>query len=203
MGESEEADLAAIGAIALNDDELTESMLSPAGDMALAVIKFYASTDDQAERLSIAQSVVDLRDSLRENYPDLTIYVLGQVVFELDGRTAQVKDSTYLAPIVLIIVLAQWFCLRHSRCPCAHRHRCWLLITDRWYRGFGPVPFNQISNMGPLVDATIAMADGIHVISVYLQGLDRSMDKLAAMRESLAVNVQPVRSRPSLLVWGF
>jgi len=58
--------------------------------------------------------------------------------------------------------------------------------------GWSGFAFNQISNMGPLVVLTIAMAHGIHVISIYLQGLHDGRAKTNALEESLRLNLQPV-----------
>ena len=91
-----EQELSAIREIALQDEDLIQSILSPQGDMALAVIKYRANSEDQEETLSIAQSVVDLRNSLRQQYPEQTIYVLGRSLFELDSYNAQIKDIQYL-----------------------------------------------------------------------------------------------------------
>lgn len=105
-------DLVKIREIALKDEDLTQSMLSPEGDMALAVIKFQATSEEQETQLRIAKTVVDLRDSLREQYPDQNIYVLGRILFEYDNYNAQVKDSKYLFPIVMLTVLGlMYFCL--------------------------------------------------------------------------------------------
>jgi predicted RND superfamily exporter protein len=187
-------DLSSIREIALQDKNLTQSMLSPEGDMALAVIKYRANTEDQEERLSIAQSVVDLRNSLREQYPDQTIYVLGRSLFELDSYKAQIKDTQYLFPLVGgIIVLLLWFCLRSlTFALCLFAVSFVTIGLTVGVYGWAKIPFNQISNMGPLVVFMIAMADGIHLVSVYLQGLHKGLDKEEAMRQSLAVNIQPI-----------
>ena len=47
------------------------------------VERLSASVDDQATRLSIARSVVRLRDSLREDYPDVSIYILGLKIYSI------------------------------------------------------------------------------------------------------------------------
>lgn len=200
-----EEDLAQIREIGLNDEDLTDSMLSKEGDMALAVIKFRTNTEESAERLSIARSVVKLRDSLREKYPDITIYIIGRVLFELDSHNAQIKDSRNLAPLVMLtVLLLLWFCLRSlpfALCITAVSVGSLLLtIGTVGWTGFA---FNQISNMGPLVVVTIAMADGIHIVSVYLQGLHGGMPKLEAMRESLKVNIQPISLATVTTAMGF
>ncbi|MCZ6659512.1 MAG: MMPL family transporter, partial [Gammaproteobacteria bacterium] len=180
-------DLNSIRQIALNDEDLTKSMLSPEGDMALAVIKYKATADDQATRLRIAESVVALRDSLREDYPEITLYVLGGVLFELDGYNAQIKDTRYLFPFVITIsILLLWFCLKSlpfSLCLFTVSFATIGLTVGTV--GWAQVPFNQISTLGPLVVLVIAMADGIHIVSIYVQGLHKSLSKVEAMRQSL------------------
>lgn len=198
-------DLSAIREIALQDENLTQTMLSPDGDMALAIIKYRANSDSQEETLSIAQSVVDLRNSLRVQHPDQTIYVLGRSLFELDSYKAQVKDVQYLFPLVgVIIVLLLWFCLgslTFSLCLFAVSFVT-IGLTVGVY-GWAKIPFNQISNMGPLVVFMIAMADGIHLVSVYLQGLYKGLGKEEAMRQSLAVNIQPITLATVTTAMGF
>ncbi len=198
-------DLNELRDIALNDDDLTKSLLSPEGDMALALIKYKASKDDKDTRLEIAESVVTLRDSLRAKYPDLTIYVLGNVLFELDSYKAQIKDSTYLFPFVIVVsILLLWFCLRSlSFSLCLFAVAFTTIGLTVGTVGWAEIPFNQISLMGPLVVLMIAMADGIHIVSVYVQGLHRSLDKMEAMRESLRINIQPVSLATVTTAMGF
>jgi predicted RND superfamily exporter protein len=200
-----EEDLAQIRNIAINDEDLIKSMLSKEGDMALAVVKFRTNTQEQDERLSIARSVVALRDSLREQHPDVTIYIIGQVLFELDSRNAQVKDARNLAPLVVAtILLLLWFCLRSlplALCITAVSvGSLFLTVGSVGWAGFA---FNQISTMGPLVVGTIAMADGIHIVSVYIQSLHSGLNKDEAMRESLRVNIQPISLATVTTAIGF
>jgi predicted RND superfamily exporter protein len=49
----------------------------------------------------------------------------------------------------------------------------------------------------------IAMADSIHLVSVYLQGLHKSLSKFEALRESLRVNIQPVTLATVTTAIGF
>ena len=187
-------DLVKIREIALADKDLTQSMLSPEGDMALAVIKFHATSEEQATQLRIAKTVIDLRDSLREQYPEQNIYVLGRILFEYDSYNAQIKDAKYLFPIVMLTILGlMYFCLRSLSFALAIAVVSVMSVgLTVGTVGWAQVPFNQISNMGPLVVFMIAMADSIHLVSVYLQGLHKSLSKFEALRESLRVNIQPV-----------
>ena len=198
-------DLVKIREIALKDEDLTQSMLSPEGDMALAVIKFQATSEEQETQLRIAKTVVDLRDSLREHYPDQNIYVLGRILFEYDNYNAQVKDSKYLFPIVMLTVLGlMYFCLGSLSFALAIAAVSVMSVgLTVGAVGWAQVPFNQVSNMGPLVVFMIAMADSIHLVSVYLQGLHKSLSKFEALRESLRVNIQPVTLATVTTAMGF
>jgi predicted RND superfamily exporter protein len=198
-------DLIKIREIALEDEDLIQSMLSPEGDMALAVIKFQATSEEQETQLRIAKTVIDLRDSLREQYPDQNIYVLGRILFEYDNYNAQVKDTKYLFPIVMLTVLAlMYFCLGSLSFALAIAAVSVMSVgLTVGTVGWAQVPFNQISNMGPLVVFMIAMADSIHLASVYLQGLNKSLSKFEALRESLRVNIQPVTLATVTTAMGF
>ncbi|MDA1076680.1 MAG: MMPL family transporter [Proteobacteria bacterium] len=200
-----EGDLTSIREIALNDTDLTKSLLSPEGDMALAVVKYKASADDQTTRLRIAETVVALRDSLREAYPDVSIYILGGVLFELDSYKAQIKDSQYLFPLVIgISILLLWFCLRslvYALCLFVVSFATIGLTIGTF--GWAQIALNQISSLGPLVVLVIAIADGIHLVSVYVQGLHDKLNKHEAMRRSLTINLQPITLATVTTAMGF
>ena len=199
------ADLPELKALALKDEDLTKSLLSSNGDMALAVVKYKVSRDEQAQRLEVARSIITLRDELREKYPEVNIYVLGSVLFELDGYNAQIKDSQTLFPLTVVIgIVLLWLCLRslpYAVCLFAVAFATIGLSVGTW--GWLGIPFNQISSLGPIVVLVIAIAGGIHIVSVYGQGLAQSMTRLDAMRHSLSVNLQPVTLAAITTSMGF
>ncbi len=187
-------ELAQVRDIALADEDLVKTQLARDGDMALAAFKYRPSGEGLAERLDIARSVVALRDRLREDYPGVEIYVLGNDLFELDSYNAQIKDRNNLAPLVaLATTVLLWLCLNslvYALCTLAVSFLAILLtIGTVGWSGFA---FNQISNMGPLVVLTIAMAHGIHIIAIYLQGLHEGLTKIDALEHSVRLNLQPV-----------
>ena len=197
-------DLAEIRELALADEDLTESILARTGDMALARVKFSVK-DDQAHRLAVAESVIALRDALRELFPQVDIYVLGGVMFEHDSYNAQIKDRQLLTPLVIGIGIALlWFCLRSF----AYSLSLFTIAVATIGMAVGTfgwlgIAFNQTSGLGPLVVLVIAIADGIHIAAVYAQGLNAGMAKIDAMRESLRINLQPVTLATITTCMGF
>lgn len=199
------SDLAELKALALRDEDLTKSLLSPSGDMALAVVKYKTNEDSQDARLSVARSVIVLRDALRAEYPGVKIYVLGAALFELDGYNAQVKDSQLLFPVTMLIsIVLLWFCLRslsYALCLFAGAFATVGMTVGSF--GWADIAFNQISTLGPIVVLVIGIAHGIHIVAVYVQGLHDKLGKLEAMRHSLMVNVQPVALATITTAIGF
>ena len=189
-----EADLVQIKEIALADEDLVKSLLSPQGDFTIASIKFKVSEDTAEKRLAVAESAITLRDSVREKYPDVGLYIIGGPMFERDSHLASIKDNQILFPLVMVVGLVLlWFCLRSllSASSLFVLTAITLAVTLGSHALLG-IPLNQISRLGPLVVAVIAMADGIHIVSVYAQGLLRGLDKESAMVESLNINFTPI-----------
>ncbi len=198
------ADLPGLKRLSLQDEDLTKSLLAPKGDMALAVVK-YRVADEQAARLDVARSVIRLRDDLRQAYPGVDIYVLGGVLFELDGYRAQIRDSQVLFPVTIAIgIVLLWFCLKSFTYALALFVVAFVAVAvATGSYGWAGISFNQISTLGPIVVLVIAIAHGIHIVSVYAQGLHEGMDKLVAMGHSLAVNIQPVTLATITTSMGF
>ena len=200
-----DADIGAIRQIALADEDLTKSILAPAGDMALAQVKYKANTDDQETRLAIARSVIELRDELREAFPGVDIFTLGNVMFELDSYQAQVDDRNLLFPLVIGLgIVLLWYCLRSLAYAITLFLVAFVTVglavgTFGWLN----IPFNQISSLGPLVVLVIAIADGIHLVSVYAQGLHSGLERKTAMLESLRINLQPITLATVTTTMGF
>jgi predicted RND superfamily exporter protein len=133
------------------------------------------------------------------------IYALGGVLFELEGYNAQIEDSQVLFPLVIGIGIALlWFCLRSLAYSLSLFAIAFVTIglTVGTY-GWLDIPFNQISTLGPLVVLVIAIADGIHIVSIYAQGLHQGLNKWEAMRNSLMVNFQPVTLATITTSMGF
>ncbi len=200
-----EEDIEEIRSIALADDGLTKSLLSKTGDLALAQVKYTPPEDTQQARLAVARSIIALRDRLRQDHQGVDVYALSGALFELDGYEAQIRDTRVLMPLVIVVAIGLlWFCLRSMTFALA-------LFTVSFASvalavgsyGWLGIAFNQISNLGPIVVFVVAVAHGIHVVSVYAQGLHEGLSRKDAMRDSLGINLQPVTLATITTAMGF
>jgi predicted RND superfamily exporter protein len=200
-----EADLQQIKTIALNDEDLTQARLTSAGDVTLATVSYSVSEDTSEARLAVAESAVVLRDSLRQQYPDIRIYLVGGPMFERDSNLAREKDNKVLLPLVVIAgVLLLWFCLGSllSSIALAVVALTTIIVTVGTH-ALLDIPLNQISRLGPAVAGIVAFADGIHVLSVYAQKILRGTDRKQALIESININFRPIALATVTTTMGF
>ena len=197
-------DLLDINQIALADEDLTKSILSPDGQMALANIRYKDNENTQETRLAVADSIIALRDSLRSKYPNTGIYAVGGPLFERESVNARAKDNTlYLIAFVLGLALF-WICLRsltYSLTLLAIAAATFGATLGTY--GWMEIALNQISSLGPLVVVVVAIADGIHVLAAYVQGLHQGADKINAMKKSLEINIRPITLATITTAMGF
>ena len=200
-----EADLQQIKAIALNDEGLTQGRLTSAGNVTFANISYSLSEDTSEARLAVAESAVVLRDSLRQQYPDIRIYLVGGPMFERESNLAREKDNKVLLPLVVIAgVLLLWFCLGSllSSIALAVVALMTIIVTVGTH-ALLDIPLNQISRLGPAVAGIVAFADGIHVLSVYAQKILRGADREPALIESININFRPIALATVTTTMGF
>ena len=200
-----EADLQQIKTIALNDEDLTQGRLTSAGNVTFASISYSVSEDTSEARLAVAESAVVLRDSLRQQYPDIRIYLVGGPMFERESNLAREKDNKVLLPLVVIAgVLLLWFCLGSllSSIALAVVALMTIIVTVGTH-ALLDIPLNQISRLGPAVAGIVAFADGIHVLSVYAQKILRGADREAALIESININFRPIALATVTTTMGF
>ncbi|MEM1229039.1 MAG: MMPL family transporter [Pseudomonadota bacterium] len=200
-----DAEIAEIRQIALADTDLTDSLLASDGTLALATVKYGLPEDTQEARLAIARSILELRDRLRSTHPNVAIYALSGAMFELESYQAQVRDNQILMPLVIAAAIGLlWFCLRSllfALVLFAVSFTSVLMAVGSY--GWLGISFNQISNLGPIVVFVVAVAHGIHVLSIYAQALHEGLDKRAAMSHSLGINLQPVTLATITTAIGF
>ena len=199
------ADLQQIKTIALNDEDLTQGRLTSAGNVTFASISYSVSEDTSEARLAVAESAVVLRDSLRQQYPDIRIYLVGGPMFERESNLAREKDNKVLLPLVVIAgVLLLWFCLGSllSSIALAVVALMTIIVTVGTH-ALLDIPLNQISRLGPAVAGIVAFADGIHVLSVYAQKILQGDHRKQALIASININFRPIALATVTTTMGF
>lgn len=199
------AELEALQRQSLADPLLTNSLLSADGRLTRASIGIDPRTVGEGQRLEIAQQALALRDALRRDHPDLSIYVNSDVLLEQSSRQDMLSDLTTLLPIIILVcVLTICYCFRSAILGlCILGHVILTVVSTIGTLGYLGFAFNSISVIAPLVVVIIAVANSVHVVSIFRQALGRGLDRPAAMRHSLATNLRPVTLAALTTAIGF
>ena len=198
-------ELEAVRRTAVNERLLTSNLLSSDASLTSAIITLFAGDGGNGERLEIAAGITEVRDTLRAAHPDVALYTNADVLLEQASQQDMVDDLTSLLPIVILMcVVVICYCFKSMTLgACILTHvACTMLMTVGLlgYLGFA---FNTISITAPLVVVIIAVANSVHLISIYKQALHREMNKVDAMRHSMAYNFQPITLAALTTAIGF
>ena len=198
-------DLDALLQPALNDRLLTNSLLTGEGQLTFAVVAL--SVDELAgeARERTALAIQELRDSLRNAHPDIGFYAMSDVILQQSSQKAMLDDLSQLLPFVIILcVLVICFCFRSIRFGAGILTHtlatCLCTLGFLAYTGFS---FNSISVIAPLIVVIIAVANSVHIISLFRQSLENGASKKDSMIASLVHNVVPISLAALTTAIGF
>ena len=190
---------------ALNDRLLTNSLLTGEGQLTFAVVSL--SVDELAgeARERTALAIQELRDSLRNAHPDVGFYAMSDVILQQSSQKAMLDDLSQLLPFVIILcVLVICFCFRSIRFGAGILTHtlatCLCTLGFLAYTGFS---FNSISVIAPLIVVIIAVANSVHIISLFRQSLENGASKKDSMIASLVHNVVPISLAALTTAIGF
>ncbi len=200
-----EEELATVADAALADRLLTANLLSNDGALTFAIITTASEGLSADDRLDIATASLQLRDELRSRHPNVQILANSEVMLEQSSQQAMVDDLTNLMPfVILACVFAICYCFRSATLGiCILTHVLFTLLCTIGTLGYLGFAFNSISIIAPLVLVIIAVANSVHIISIYKQAMHRGAAKMDAMQESIAHNFQPVSLAALTTAIGF
>ena len=205
VNEYSEAELSALAETAIQDRLLTNNLLAKDASLTFGNLSLNARDADVDQRMEIATAITQLRDDIRARHPDVELYVGSDFILEQSSQSAMIKDLTSLLPIVIIIcVLVICYCFRSITLGASILiHVLFTTICTIGAVNYFGFSFNSISVIAPLVVIIIAVANSVHIISIYKQALASGMDHLQAMRHSLAYNFQPISLAAVTTAIGF
>ncbi len=189
------AELAAIQAIALNEPLLVRRLIAEDGQVTGVNITINAPGEDQrTEMPKVAESVRALVRKMEAENPNIDFYVTGTVMMNMAFLEASKNDMRTLVPLMFLVVLvALWFMLRNV----AGVIGTLLIIVFSIVSTLGIVGWLGLkltppTSGAPTIILTLAVADSVHLLISYLHFLRDGKTKIAAMAESLRINLPPI-----------
>ena len=163
---------------ALSDQLLTNSLLSPDARITFGNVILGKNLKNSANRQKIAEAAMTIRDDLQEQYPELKIYVMSDIISQQAETQAMTKDLTNLLPIIVIAcvitICAIFQSLFFGLCILAQIG--FTILCNIGTLGWLDIKINSVSVIAPLVVVIISVANSVHIISLFKQSLQINND---------------------------
>ncbi len=189
----------------LADPFLSAGYVAPAFDLTLANVRLRVTSIDSQQSREIVQASNALIQSLHERHPGVQFYVSSEAHYEQSNRNAMISDLSFLLPLVLLLCTAI-ICFSFRSLALGICILGVALLTVLMTIGaltWAGQDFNTISVMAPLVVVTIAVANSVHIISIFRQSLQQGLVPPAAMLQSLQSNLRPISLATITTLIGF
>lgn len=194
--ESMDADeLARVREIALNEPLLVHRLIAPdARTAAINVTVELPGEDEANEGPEVVAYIRELRDYIRQTYPDLKPYLTGIVMMNAAFPEATRYDMTHLIPAALgMILLLVFLQLRGLGGTVGTLVTILLaIISAMGVAGWMGIRLTPPAMSAPTIILTLAVADCVHILSNWMHKVRIGEHRNAAMRESLRINFSPV-----------
>jgi len=181
--------------IAVNEPLLVNRIVSPTGHVtAVNVIIQLPGIDLAAEVPEVVSFSRNLAGQLTDRFPDLEVHLTGIVFLNNAFSEMAMQDMRTLMPVMFaIIILVMAFLLRSVWGTLATLLVIVLsTVTAIGMAGWMGILLTPPSASAPTMIMTLAVANCVHLLVTFLQGLRQESSRPAAMIESLRVNLQPI-----------
>ena len=191
----DEAQLARIKKIVLNEPLLVHRLIAPDGKVtAVNVTVELPGLDEATEGPKVVAFIRELRDYIRQTYPELQPYLTGIVMMNAAFPEATIYDMTHLIPAAFAIILLLVYLQLRGFGGTVGTFLTILMsiISAMGLAGWMGIKLSPPAMSAPTIILTLAVADCVHILSNWLHKFHEGLSKKEAMRESLRINFSPV-----------
>ncbi len=188
-------DLARIRDIALKEPLLVHRLIAPDGKVtAINVTVELPGLDEAAEGPMVVDYIRELRDYIRQTYPELKPYLSGIVMMNAAFPEASIYDMTHLIPVAFALILLMVYIQLRGFGGTVGTFLTILMsiVSAMGMAGWMGIKLSPPAMSAPTIILTLAVADCVHILSNWLHKYHEGLDKKKAMSESLRINFSPV-----------
>lgn len=190
-----EADMPRLQAIALDEPNLLNKLISPESHVTVVNITVQLpGINPVVEVPEVVAKVREMRAQFLDQYPDMEVRLSGMVMLNNTFAESSLNDNATLVPIMFGVVIAgMLFLLRTFSGTFATVVVILFSIAGTMgiagWTGFfltGP------SASTPIMVLTLAVADCVHILTTMFYEMRQGVDKRKAIEDSLRINFQPI-----------
>ncbi len=189
-----DADLARIEKIALNAIDIAGRLVARDGTVAGMAINFVLPEHPDPAVVHITDYLSTILDRARVSHPDVDYYITGTVVINRAFADVPKTENQTLVPMVFLIIVGLTIVSLRSFFATLAVIAVFLFSVSATmgFAGWLGTMFSPTNASVPVIVMVIAIADSIHVVTTALLSMRRSLEKNAAIAESLRINAWPV-----------
>jgi len=181
--------------IAVNEPLLLHRLISDKAHVtAVNVTVQLPGINEAAETPEVVTHARKLAAEIQAKYPFMKIYMTGMVMMNNGFSEASQNDMKSLVPISFLIMMVMLFLMIRGFAGTLLTMLVIILsvISAMGAGGHIGYPITPPSSIAPTVILTVAIANSVHVLVTFYHNMREGMEKIAAMVESMRVNLQPV-----------
>ncbi|MEA3301769.1 MAG: MMPL family transporter [Pseudomonadota bacterium] len=189
------ADLERIRQIALAEPMLINRLISPRSHVtALNIVVELPGEDMTREVPEVVASVRDLKSYIATTYPHIDVYLTGLVMMNNAFPEASQWDMQHLMPLALLLIMGMVFLQLRGFGGTLGT----LLVTlfailgAMGLAGWSGIALSPPVMSAPVIILTLGVADCVHILTNWMQGVRHGVNKQDAMVESLRINLMPI-----------
>ena len=200
--------------VALNEPSLLNRLIAEKADVtAINVSMEMPGINPSKETPEVALAAYAMQDLFAKQYPDMKIYLAGQIIVDNAFKEASIYDLTHIVPLALLITLMciaiyMYTASMSITTLISGTSAVFIIIFASIFFAIGisawlGIDITTASANAPTMILTLAVADSIHILASFFQQMQSGKTKAAAMIESLRINQQPVFLTSITTIIGF
>lgn len=181
--------------IAVSEPLLRNRLVSPSGRVTgVNVTIQLPGVDAAAENPEVVAFSRELARQLTQRYPHLEVHLTGIVLLNNAFSEMALQDMKTLIPVMFGVILLVMALLMRSVWGTLATLLVILMsiATAIGAAGWLGIKFTPPSSASPTMIMTLAVANCVHLLVPFLQGMRTGKPRRAAMHESLRINLQPI-----------
>lgn len=188
------AELAEAQAVAVAEPLLRNRIISPSAHVSGVNVTIQLPGKKLTEVPEVAEFAERLADEVRARDPGVDVYLTGMVIMNNAFPTASKADMKTLYPLMFVFILfVLTFLLRSVSGTVATALVILMtIVCTMGLTGWLGIKMSPPTTSVPVIVMTLAVADCVHILVIFLHGMRRGLEKYAAMAESLRINLSPV-----------
>lgn len=181
--------------IALAQPLLVNRLLSPSAHVTGVNITFELPNIDAAnEAIEVVNHLDTALAQIQADHPNIKAYKTGVVVMNKAFPEASFADMSTLIPAAFGIILLGFLVFTRSIWGTLGSLIVMIMsiVAAMGTAGWMGIVLTPPSASAPTLILTLAVADCVHFLVTFFQGLRRGDDKITAIKESIRVNFNPI-----------